>query len=295
MFQTKDAANGNTKYVGRSKAKVIDTRDPLKRGRIRVDHPLLGDTVWIDYIGEPHLFNPPKIGDVVYLEADSGWHTHPIAHGRAISGEDSSPNVPSEFQRPVPTNRGFHTPGGHKIELDDGEAPVTENPQDTNFTTKNRGVRITSNAGNKVHIIEDVDSGDTYILIQDVGGNLLKLDYKNNQLTINSIGTTKIDTASGKTETVGAKDSLTVGGDKEETIGGMLKITVTGDCQITCAKAKIMSSGDTEVTAGGNAKVTASQIQLNGTSGDVLTTVTDPVVDTIFGAPTVGVPTVKSG
>ncbi len=295
MFPVKDTSDKEVKYAGRSKAKVLDTRDPLKRGRIIVDHPLLGDTVWIDYVGEPNAFNPPKIGDIVYVEADSGWSTHPIAHGRAIKGEDSQPEIPEEFRRLVPTNRGLHTPGGHKIEMDDGVAPITQNPQDTNFTTQNRGIRVTSTAGNKVHIIEDVDSGNTYILIQDVGGNLLKLDYKNNQLTINSIGKTQIDTATDKTETVGAKDTLTVGADKEETIGGKLKITVTGDCEITCAKAKITSSGDTEVTAGGNAKVTAAQIQLNGTAGDVLTTATDPVVDLITGVPTVGVPTVKAG
>lgn len=295
MFPVDDKSNKNSKYAGRSKGRVIDTRDPLKRGRIRVDHPLLGETVWIDYVGEPNVFNPPKIGDIVYIEADSGWFTHPVAHGRAMKGKDDKPEIPEAFRRSVPTNRGMHSPGGHLVELDDGEAPVTQAPQDTNFTTKNRGIRVTSAAGNKVHVIEDVDSGNTYILIQDVGGNLLKLDYKNNQLTINSIGKTKIDTATDKTETVGGKDKLDVTSDKEETIGGKLKITVTGDCEISCAKAKITSSGDTEVTAGGNAKVTAAEIQLNGTAGMVLTTATDPVIDLITGAPTTGVPTVKAG
>ena len=49
MFRTRDQ-NGNVKYVSRSKAKVIDNRDPFNRGRIVVDHPLLGETVWIEYL-----------------------------------------------------------------------------------------------------------------------------------------------------------------------------------------------------------------------------------------------------
>lgn len=245
MFTVKDAQNGGQKQVSPSKAKVIDSRDPLKRGRIRVLHPIIGESVWIDYVGEPNAFNPPKIGDLVYIEADSGWATHPIARGKVVKGSDTSPEIPQAFRRDVPTNRGMYTPGGHLVELDDGEAPVTDAVQDTNFTTKNRGIRVTSRAGNKVHIIEDVDSGDTYILIQDAGGNLIKLDYKNNQLTINSIGKTKIDTAEDKTETVGGNESQTVtgnrtknvNGNETDTIGGNLQITITGSCDILATGA----------------------------------------------------------
>jgi hypothetical protein len=264
MFPVKDTSDGEIKYTGRSKAKVLDTRDPLKRGRIIVDHPLLGDTVWIDYVGEPNMFNPPKIGDLVYVEADSGWYTHPIAHGRAIKGPDTQPEIPESFRRLVPTNRGLHTPGGHKVELDDGEAPITDNPQDTNFTTKNRGIRVTSTGGNKVHIIEDVDSGDTYILIQDAGGNLIKLDYKNNQLTINSIGKTKIDTATDKDETVGGNETQAVTGNRTknvdgnetDTIGGNLQITITGN-------ADILATGATTIK-GSNITLKSPANSING-------------------------------
>ncbi len=57
-------------YLGRSRGIVIDNRDPLKRGRIKVNHPLLGETVWIPYIRSPHCFDIPDVGDIVYVILD---------------------------------------------------------------------------------------------------------------------------------------------------------------------------------------------------------------------------------
>ena len=279
MFRTRDLQN-NSKYVTRSKAKVIDNRDPLQKGRIRVQHPLTGNTSCCDYLKVPGSFNVPSIGDLVYIEADTGEPEYLVAWGNVTKGLDESPEIPEEFKRDVPTNRGFYTPKGHSIELDDGVAPLTNTVQDTNVTSNNRGIRITSSANNKIHIIEDVDNENQYILIQDAGGNTIKLDYKNNQLTINSIGNTSITTAQNKTETVSGNDTLNVIGNKTETVNGNLTINVNGNININSS---------------GNTVVQASQITLNGSAGDVLTTTTDPVVDTIFGTPTTGVTTVKSG
>jgi hypothetical protein len=244
MFRTKDA-NGNVKYTGRSKAVVLDNRDPLQRGRIQVDHPLLGNTAWIDYLRAPGEFSSPSIGDVVFVECDSGEYEFAVASGIVTRGEDANPFLPSKFKRDIPTNRGFFTPGGHSIELDDGVATITDAPKDDQFTTTKRGIRITSRANNRIHIIEDTAAGEQYILLQDAGGNLIKMDYKNNQLTINSIGKTKIDTATDKTETVGGNETTTVtgnqtktvNGNQEDTISGNLKITVNGSCDIKATGA----------------------------------------------------------
>jgi hypothetical protein len=54
-------------------------------------------------------------------------------------------------------------------------------------------------------------------------------------------------------------------------------------------------TGDVNATVNGTCSVTAEEINLNGDGGMVLTTETDPVVDSIFGVPTIGVPNVKSG
>lgn len=93
-------------------------------------------------------------------------------------------------------------------------------------------------------------------------------------------------------------------GDINVTTGGKANVKATGDATIDAGgKATVKSGGDTVINAGGDCNVTASgkavvkasEIDLNGSAGMVLTTVTDPVVDTIFGAPTQGIPTVKGG
>lgn len=277
MFRTKDA-NGNIKYTGRSKAVVMDNRDPLNRGRIIVDHPLLGNTVWIDYVREPGVFNVPSIGDIVYVECDAGEHEFPVAHGAVTKGTDAVPETPFRFQRTVPSNRGWRSPGGHFIELDDGIVPVSDNPDDKNFSTNKRGIRFTTRAGNKIHIMEDVINAQQYILLEDIAGNMFKMDTLNKSIEINAVQ------------------------NQNNVIGGNYQIVVTGNVQIQCADASIdatsavlTTSGNTVVNASGNVQVDGAQIQLNGSSGKILTTVTDPVVDSIFGVPTQGVPTVKSG
>ena len=284
MYRTKDA-NGNVKYTGRSKAIVIDNRDPFNRGRIIVDHPLLGNTAWIDYVREPGVFSVPSIGDVVFVECDTGEYEFAVASGIVTRGEDANPFLPSKFKRDIPTNRGFFSPGGHSLELDDGVATITDAPKDNTFTTSQRGIRVTSTANNKIHIIEDSASGAQYILIQDAGGNLIKMDYKNNQLTINSIGKTKIDTVGNKDETVGGNDTKTVTGNESETINGNKTETISGNLQITI-------TGSCDIKATGATTVEGSNITLkspaNTLNGGV---VTDNTInnDPITGIPLQGV------
>lgn len=93
--------------------------------------------------------------------------------------------------------------------------------------------------------------------------------------------------------------TITIRADK----GGVLTITAKGDANITCDNATINSNGDTKVVAGGDCDVNASgnvtiaaeNIELNGGRGHILTDVTQPVLDSIFGEPSVGIPSVKSG
>ena len=276
MFITK-ATNGDRKFSGRSKARVIDNRDPLLRGRIRVNHPQLGETVWIDYLRSPNIYDPPEIGDIVFIECESGASGSPIARGRFIkTNSDNSNSLPTQFQKNIPTVRGQYTPGGHSIELDDGDA-ANENGNvyadvgpPTNTTT-NRGVRITTTGGQKIHVAED-PNGDQHILLEDNKGNLIKIDFSDNTVNIKALD--KINTEAG--------------GDQNETIGGKLTINVSGDANIT-------SGGAVNVTSSAKTIVTASIVELNGASGKVLTHETDPVVDTIFGTPHIGSSIVKAG
>lgn len=59
--------------------------------------------------------------------------------------------------------------------------------------------------------------------------------------------------------------------------------------------ATLTTSKDLNLNMTGKVVVTGSEIDLNGSSGDVLTTATMEVIDTIFGTPSVGVSTVKAG
>lgn len=147
MFPTNDIVSGRLKYSGRSKAVVIDNVDPEARGRIRVDHPNLGQTAWIDYLQVPGSFHVPDKGDIVYIEADAGYHEYPIAWGSVVKGAKGDAQLPEAFKRNKPTNKGFYSVSGHLFELDDGSFPANDTS----------GVRITSAVGNTIHI-NDFDS-----------------------------------------------------------------------------------------------------------------------------------------
>ena len=129
-------------------------------------------------------FDPPSIGDIVFVECESTEYEFPFAHGKTAKGLDSNPSTPQKFQREVPTNRGFQSPGGHSIEFDDGISIPTTDPNISNSTTQNKGVRITTSAGNKIFISEDNDNSEKFILLEDVSGNLFKMDYENNIITL---------------------------------------------------------------------------------------------------------------
>mgnify|MGYP001582407957 CR=1 FL=1 len=269
MFRIRDGY-GKPKYVGRSRAVVVDNRDPLKRGRIMVDSPVLGETVWIDYLKLPHQFDVPSIGDVVYIECDGGEYEFPVAWGNITKGLDESPEIPTVFKRAVPTNRGFYTPEGHTLEFDDGESRPTNSPKDTDLTTKSRGIRITSSQNNKIHIIEDDDNSKQYILIEDKTGNMIKLDYKENELTIKSLGKTIFDTAEDRTDTIGGNLIVNVTGDANITADGNVTVSTPGDATVSAnGNATISAQGNASISANGNAEFKGTGGTNVGDSGSI--------------------------
>lgn len=162
MFKTEDIVTGDKKLVSRSKARVIANEDPQKKGRIRVFHPLLGESGFIPYLSAPGSFSVPDVDDVVYLEAEAGYDSHPVAWGNLNSESDGSPDYPDVFQRVTPSNRGFFTPGGHLIELDDGQG----------LSNTGEGVRITTSGG----IIIDLNDTEDSVTISTSAGNSTVFD-----------------------------------------------------------------------------------------------------------------------
>jgi hypothetical protein len=168
MYQVKDASYGSIKFAGRSKAKVIDNNDPLKRGRIIVDHPLLGETTWIDYLNVPGIFSVPEIGDLVYVECDAGHESYPIAWGNVVKGKLDNPQIPDKFKRVTPTNRGIYSPNGHYIELDDGKGVSLEG----------NGIRVTTANGYSIEIDDltgDIKIKGTKVAIGSDSAELLDI------------------------------------------------------------------------------------------------------------------------
>jgi hypothetical protein len=166
MFIVRDENSGRYKYAGRCKAVVIDNIDPDSSGKIRVNHPLVGQTDWIPYLQLPGQFFVPQIDDIVYTEAEAGFPEFMVAWGNIQKGESQNDDLPAEFQRTTPTNQGFYSPGGHLIEIDDGEGP----------TGLTQGFRITTIGGNKIHILEDMTASSGLITVETSGGAKVEID-----------------------------------------------------------------------------------------------------------------------
>ena len=150
--------------------------------------------------------------------------------------------------------------------MDDGVAEVTENPDDTQNTTENRGVRLTTTAGNKIHIAEDDDAQNKFIQIEDVNGNKVILDYQDNNIRIESVGTTDFVTANDRADTTGGNQTEDVTGDRTETVGGNLTVTVAGDINI-------------EASGGAKGKFAGGQVAFGTDSTELLQQISDQLAD----------------
>lgn len=159
MFAVQDDNSGRIKFTSRSRALVISNADPQKKGRIRVRHLLLGDSEWIPYLHTPGSFFVPKKGDIVYVECDAGYETHLVAFGNINKGleEGSLEELPSVFQRISPTNQGFYSPGGHLIEIDDGQ----------DLVGTGKGMRFTASNGTLFQIDALKDSITAKVMFGD--------------------------------------------------------------------------------------------------------------------------------
>lgn len=212
MILTKDLANPSTfKYTTRSKAVVFDNADPNKSGRIRVEHPLIGKTAWIPYLRNPSGYDVPQIGDIVYLEADSGYYNYPVASGNLTKGINS-PSLPDNFIRVFPTNRGMFSPAGNLLELDDGLAP--QEPSGIGA----KGIRLTTADGNILNLNDEFNK----ITVTDVGGNSVVLQYEGGFIGIQINSAKDIQITAANNITVNATGTITLNSPSNIFNGGVV-------------------------------------------------------------------------
>lgn len=119
------------RYYGPYRAIVVSNKDPKKQGRIQVSCPRArlarGNGVWVYPMmhgagGGKGTFWPPEEGDAVWIFFDNGDPTYPLGYVGGWFGGVSTSEVPSDLSPDgdnVPKKRGFVTPGGCKIILDD--------------------------------------------------------------------------------------------------------------------------------------------------------------------------------
>ncbi len=256
------------KYAGRSRAVVIDNRDPHKRGRIRVKHPLLGETVWINYLKSPGHYDVPKIADVVYVECDCGEDTHPFAHGNIVKGTNDNLDVPEAFKRVDPTNRGLYSPGGHLLELDDGIGVVK----------LGKGLRLTTSGGIKIHAMEgnpaeskvliempnglkiEADGISDKIFAQVKFGDSMEISAVNGiQLKTPALGGTSISMKAGKMDILSALD-----GTMGSSTGKLTLNAGTTKLEMTQTTAKLSN------TTGAAVNITEGKVALGTPVGETL-------------------------
>jgi hypothetical protein len=90
--------------------------------------------------------------------------------------------------------------------------------------------------------------------------------------------------------------TLTATGDINISNNGKTNITSQGDVSITTqGNSNVTAQGDANITATGKVVVTGSEIDLDGDQAHVLTDVSQPVIDSIFGEISVGFSLVKTG
>lgn len=236
MFPVQDSQGNGTKFAGRSRGVVIDNQDPLAKGRIRVKHPLVGETVWINYLSSPDSFNVPNIGDLVYVECDCGKETHPIASGNVPKGTDDKPRIHKRFKRENPTNRGFASPGGHIIELDDGEGDSLGSL--LGGGKPKQGVKLTSKGENACHLRDDLQSA----ILQGTNKGFSKINSENDKTTTKVIGAHRED--------VGAEKVTSLGGSYIVESGNKVLTKSSSETQLEASGQAILLLEDGKVALG---------------------------------------------
>ena len=163
------------------------------------------------------------------------------------------------------------------------------------YIDKDGNYSVTSDGGPNMHVKVDK------IILDDSAGEQIILDKEKKTIFVNCKDFT-IEVKQNVTMNVAKDSNIAIKGNANVSVEGDATVAVKGNVKVfgknveaTAEQNMKAKCKELEAEASGNAKIKAKKIVLNEDMGEVLTTVTDPVVDTIFGVPTKGVKTVKAG
>lgn len=258
--------------------------------------------------GDIGMFWVPLVGASLLIEIEDSLDNPRPRY--VCSWYNNDADIHEEFKTNYPQRKGWITSAGHQILFDDTEGKEL--------------LRIKHALGSFYEINEKSDVIETILgiknlnvtkdLIWQITEKFISTVKESNQTILENA----LKTIGGTyTKNITVDEITTVDGKEEKTIGTGKKVTInTGDDEVILTSGNHIiniSAGNIEITtlsgtakmgnvvgsvaidASGKVDITGTAINLGLPIGQVLTTVTAPVVDTITGAPHIGVPTVKAG
>jgi len=230
------------RYYSQYPAVVIDNKDPEQRGRVRLKCP----AVWgINYIHPSWIepcdfelagkdsgeFNPPYIGQWVYIHFEFGDPRNPIYSGGFFAKDE----LASEFKTNYPNIRGWAWKSGQRLLVDE-----TENAP-----------KVTVKNADGSYIDMDGKSGSENITIKHKSGATIVIDKSGNILLSDKDGKDSIAVKSGEIDIIS---------DGKVNVSGKADLTINGDGAATF----LGKSGTTVGSGSSSTKIDGSSVALAG-------------------------------
>lgn len=190
---------------------VADDKDPLLAGRLKITVPAISEeftTDWalpcMDSVGPGSgWFDPLPVNATVWVKFQEGDPEHARYIGGSWSVPDGVSEVPIEFQREIPTNRGYKSPGGHLLEFDDGIADDNKVTQGVRIKTilghvlkfeddpDSQGINMTTVGGHEIFFKDK--AGEQGVFIDSITGFKIHIDDENQKILLETPGGHKFD------------------------------------------------------------------------------------------------------